>query len=402
MTQSVPFSVAVALGLITLLAPVSVDMYLPSLPVMAEEMNTTYPAMQLTLMVFLLAMGAGQIVFGPVIDAYGRRRPLLVALAIFVVASLCAAVAHSVEALLLARLLQGLAASLAIVTAMSTVRDIASGVAAVQIFALLMTIQGLGPVMAPVLGGMIGAGLGWRAVFYFLAALGAIVLANTFTRLPESLPPNKRSSLHPVQVWRTYVSIVMDRRFLVPGLALSGVFFILFGYIGGASYVYQTFYGLQSREFGFIFGATGIAVLIGAIICARLVKTFDVERLALAGVLAMLGGALIGWVSVLVGIGLPGIVAGMILTLAGLGTAEATLTSIALASRASALGASTALLGAVPLVLGAAATPLAALLAEIGPAWWLAFLALAGVVTAGLTLASLRMVAGQGVRVVQH
>ncbi|MFN5688211.1 MAG: Bcr/CflA family drug resistance efflux transporter, partial [Bradyrhizobium sp.] len=107
-------------------------------------------------------------------------------------------------------------------------------------------------------------------------------------------------------------------------------------------------------------------------------------------------------VSVLVGIGLPGIVAGMILTLAGLGTAEATLTSIALASRASALGASTALLGAVPLVLGAAATPLAALLAEIGPAWWLAFLALAGVVTAGLTLASLRMVAGQGVRVVQH
>jgi DHA1 family bicyclomycin/chloramphenicol resistance-like MFS transporter len=389
MTQSVPFSVAVALGLITLLAPVSVDMYLPSLPVMAEEMNTTYPAMQLTLMVFLLAMGAGQIVFGPVIDAYGRRRPLLVALAIFVVASLCAAVAHSVEALLLARLLQGLAASLAIVTAMSTVRDIASGVAAVQIFALLMTIQGLGPVMAPVLGGMIGAGLGWRAVFYFLAALGAIVLANTFTRLPESLPPNKRSSLHPVQVWRTYVSIVMDRRFLVPGLALSGVFFILFGYIGGASYVYQSFYGLPSREFGFIFGATGIAVLIGAIICARLVKTFDVERLALAGVLA-------------VGIGLPGIVAGMILTLAGLGTAEATLTSIALASRASALGASTALLGAVPLVLGAAATPLAALLAEIGPAWWLAFLALAGVVTAGLTLASLRMVAGQGVRVVQH
>ncbi|MDU6137077.1 MFS transporter, partial [Bradyrhizobium sp.] len=87
MTQSVPFSVAVALGLITLLAPVSVDMYLPSLPVMAEEMNTTYPAMQLTLMVFLLAMGAGQIVFGPVIDAYGRRRPLLVALAIFVVVS---------------------------------------------------------------------------------------------------------------------------------------------------------------------------------------------------------------------------------------------------------------------------------------------------------------------------
>ena len=188
----------------------------------------------------------------------------------------------------------------------------------------------------------------------------------------------------------------------MPGLALSGVFFILFGYIGGASYVYQSFYGLPSREFGFIFGATGIAVLIGAIICARLVKTFDVERLALAGVLAMLGGALIGWVSVLVGIGLPGIVAGMILTLAGLGTAEATLTSIALASRASALGASTALLGAVPLVLGAAATPLAALLAEIGPAWWLAFLALAGVVTAGLTLASLRMVAGQGVRVVQH
>lgn len=144
--------VAVALGLVTLIGPASIDMYLPFIPAMAQELGQDYTAMQLTLAVFLVAMGAGQLFFGPLIDACGRRVPLLTALAVFVLASLGAAWADSLGGLLLARTVQGLAASLAIVTAMSTVRDVAAGARAAQLFAALMTIQGVGPVLAPAVG----------------------------------------------------------------------------------------------------------------------------------------------------------------------------------------------------------------------------------------------------------
>lgn len=396
-------SIALALGLITLLGPAAIDMYLPSLPVMATELGAPFSTMQLTLTVFLLAMGAGQLVFGPVIDAFGRRRPLLAAVLMFVASSLWAAAAGSVESLILARFLQGLAASLALVTAMSSVRDVTEGVAAAQLFALLMTIQGLGPVLAPAVGGLIGHSHGWRAVFVTLALLGAVVLANCVLNLGETLPREKRSALNMTGVLRTYLEIVSSARFILPGLSLALVFFFLFSYIGGASYVYQTSYGISSRDFGLLFGATGIAVLLGALGSAKLVTRFRIEVLALAGVMAMLVGALIGLASSLAGIGLPGIIAGMFLALAGLGIAEATLMSIALATRSTALGASAAVLGALPLVLGAIATPLTAVMAANGPAHWLGFLTVSGMVAAALTCASARMVARSGMRVdLQH
>lgn len=396
-------NIALALGLITLLGPAAIDMYLPSLPVMATELGASFSTMQLTLTVFLLAMGAGQLAFGPVIDALGRRRPLLLAVLMFVISSLWAAAAGSVESLIVARFIQGLAASLALVTAMSSVRDVAEGVAAAQLFALLMTIQGLGPVLAPALGGLIGHSYGWRAVFVTLALLGVGVLANCLVNLNETLPREKRSALHMAGMLRTYIEIVSSPRFVLPGLSLALVFFFLFSYIGGASYVYQSSYGLSSRDFGLVFGATGMAVLLGALGSAKLVTRFRIETLALMGVMAMLAGALIGLISSLSGLGLPGIVAGMFLALGGLGIAEATLMSIALATRSTALGASAAVLGAVPLVLGAAATPLTAMMAANGPAHWLGFLTVAGVLAVALTCASARMVACSGIRVdLQH
>lgn len=402
-SPSVPASIAVALGLVTLLGPAAIDMYLPSIPVIASDMGTNYAAVQITLTVFLLAMGAGQLFFGPVIDAFGRRRPLLIAIVAFIASSVWAASAQSVESLILARSLQGLAASLALVTAMSSVRDVAEGVAAAQLFALLMTVQGLGPVLAPALGGLIGEWLGWRAVFLTLAGLGVVVLVNTVIQLRETLPIEKRASLNVMSVMRTYVEIVSFRAFLLPALSLSFAFFFLFAYIGGAAYAYQTGYGLSSRDFGLVFGATGFAVLVGAMGSGKLVTRFRIEMLALGGVLAMFTGAIIGLVSALTSIGLPGIVVGMFIALGGLGIAEATLMSIAFAARSTALGASAAILGAFPLMVGAASTSLAAVVVEMGVVHWLCFLTVAGLMAVILTLASVRMVAKSGMKVeLQH
>ena len=402
-SPSVPASIAVALGLVTLLGPAAIDMYLPSIPVIASDMGTNYAAVQITLTVFLLAMGAGQLFFGPVIDTFGRRRPLLIAIVAFIASSVWAASAQSVESLIFARSLQGLAASLALVTAMSSVRDVAEGVAAAQLFALLMTVQGLGPVLAPALGGLIGEWLGWRAVFLTLAALGVVVLINTVIQLRETLPLEKRASLNVMSVMGTYVEIVSFRAFLLPALSLSFAFFFLFAYIGGAAYAYQTGYGLSSRDFGLVFGATGFAVLVGAMGSGKLVTRFRIEMLALSGVLAMFIGAIIGLVSALTSIGLPGIVVGMFIALGGLGISEATLMSIAFAARNTALGASAAILGAFPLMVGAASTSLSAIVVELGVVHWLCFLTVAGLMAVILTLASVRMVAKSGMKVeLQH
>lgn len=395
--------VAVALGLVTLIGPASIDMYLPFIPAMAQELGQDYTAMQLTLAVFLVAMGAGQLFFGPLIDACGRRVPLLTALAVFVLASLGAAWADSLGGLLLARTVQGLAASLAIVTAMSTVRDVAAGARAAQLFAALMTIQGVGPVLAPAVGGMIGAAWGWRGVFAALALLGLVVGLCAALMLRETLPPQARSSLRPGAVLRTYAAILADGRFVLAGLSLSAVFVFIFGYVGGAAYSYQTFYDLSPRTFGFVFGGTGVAVFFGAAASAQLVTRFPVERLAVAGVGAIALGALVGGLSVAVGLGLPGVVAGFFIALAGIGMGEAVLMSMALSLRSTAVGASAALLGAVPLLLGAAITPVAAWAAEQGLATWLALLFGIALLALALTLATVRMVARSGVAVAaQH
>lgn len=391
--------IALALGLMTLIGPASVDMYLPFMPTMAQELDTNYSAMQMTLAIFLAALGLGQLVFGPVIDAYGRRKPLLMALCVFVVASLAAAYAQSLNALLLARAVQGLAASLVLVTAMSTVRDVAEGARAAQLFATLMTIQGVGPVIAPAIGGVIGSSFGWRGVFIALAILGLLVVCTSTLMLKETLPLSARSSIRPSEVLRTYASILKDGRFVLAGLTLAALFIFIFSYVGGAAYVYQNHYDISPKNFGFVFGGTGIAVFLGAAATAKLVSRYRIEHLAIWGAgLVALGGA-ITLLSAMVGWGLPGIVAGCSVSLAGLGIAESVLMSIALSLRTTALGASAALLGALPILLGAAITPVAAAAAEQGPAAWTGLLL--GVALVGLLLSVLtaRMVARSGVAV---
>ena len=379
---------AASLALITVLGPSAIDMYLPSMPDMAHELNASYSRVQLTLTVFLLAMGAGQLLFGPIVDAYGRRKPLLLAIVVFAGAAAWAANTTTIEALLYARFIQGMAAALTLVVAMSTVRDVCEGAEAAKLFALLMTIEGLAPVMAPAIGGYVDAHFGWRAVMWVLAAMAVMAFVNTAINLPESLPKSKRLSLNPLKVLQTYARIGYDGNFLLPALALSAAFFFLFAYIGGAALVYQSQFGLAPDTFGLVFGGTGIAVLIGAMASARLVSRYGVAGLAVRGVLAMAIGAAIAATAACLDAGLPVIVFGMFIAMFGLGIAEATLMSMAMASQQRALGSTAALLGAFQLVISSAATPLAGQLAEKSARHWLLFLTGLGVFVLILAVAS--------------
>lgn len=379
---------AVSLALVTVLGPAGTDMYLASLPDIVDEFDSTAAAGQLTLTCYLLAMGAGQLVFGPITDAFGRRFPLLIALVAFLGASVWAATSPNMTVLLSARTLQGLAAALTLVVALSMVRDAADGARAAQLFALLMTIEGLAPVLAPSLGGVIDQWLGWRAVLLVLAGIAAIALANTAVSLPETLPPAQRSSLRLGTVLRTYGRIARDGSFLWPTLGLSAVFFFLFAYIGGAPFVYQQHFGLTPDSFGLLFGATGLAVMLGAILAGKTVSRFGTGPLARTGAVIMLAGGLLALALTVAGAGLPGIVIGMFVALFGIGIAEASLMALAMDSQDTSLGSTAALLGAFQLIISSAATPLAGLAVSAGTHAWLSFLVGAGIIAVAIVTVS--------------
>lgn len=387
--ERVPLKLAIGLGVIGALGPAAVDMYLSSLPEIARDYDASFTSVQLTLTFFLLAMGAGQLLFGPIVDAYGRRRPLLIGLVVFILCSLGSAWAPTLPTLIGFRFVQGLGSALTLVVIMSTVRDVSRGAKATKLFALLMTIEGAAPILAPALGGFIDSYFGWRAVMLTLAIFGVAVLINSWLNLPETLVAGKREPLRLGVACRTYLTIGGDRRFLLPTLAVAAVFFFLFAYISGATLVYQKFYGLTPQAFGVLFGVTGFAILFGAMLAGRLITTLGLNRLTWIGVSCIALGAFATLMATTTQIGLPGIAVGMALALFGLGIAESTLMSLVMSSQERALGSTAALLGAFQLSISSGATPISAIVLGHGAIAWTALLTLSALMVCLLTWVSL-------------
>ena len=378
MNKSVGLKLTISLAIIVALGPAAIDMYLASMPNMAQDLNTSYASTQITLTVFLIFMGLGQLIFGPLSDAVGRKIPLLFGLITYIAASIWAALAFNLENLIFARALQGIGASMAIVVVMSMVRDIAEGAVAAQLYALLNTIVALGPIVAPAIGGVIGAHYGWRGVMIALGVLGILVFVNTLCTLKESLSTKDRIKLNMRSITKNYWSILKNRTFSFNLLALSAVYFFLFSYIGGSSFVYQTGYGLSTEQFGLVFGLTSISLILGASSSAYFVKKMDISRLAMIGALVMMIGSATCIMMYMLNVGLIGIVTGIALGLFGLGVLEATLMAIAMDSQQTALGSSAALLGAIPMLLSSTATPIAGRLVEVDTFYWLILLSTIG------------------------
>lgn len=378
---------ALSLALITLLAPVATDLYLASMPDIARHLEASYAAVQLTLTVYLLAQGLGQIIFGPIIDRYGRRLPLLTGIVVFSLCSIWGGFATSVTGLLLSRFFQGLAGALLLVIGFSSVRDVTQGARAARLFAILLTIEGLAPIFAPIAGGYLDAYFGWRVVLWTSATMGAVAFINSLVRLPETLPRQNRLPLKPAAICRTYSRIGTDKHFLLPTLALSGVFFFLFAYIGGSPFLYQDMMGLGPDQFGLVLGGTGVAVIFGAMLSGKMVRTRAVEDLALAGTILLICGTGAAFAAYMT-IGLYGMVAGFMVAMFGLGMAEPTFVSLTMGSQNKAMGFTAALMGCLHLVLSSFATPISGILLPKGGEYWFVFLLASGLVTLAIALAA--------------
>jgi MFS transporter, DHA1 family, multidrug resistance protein len=349
---------ALLLGAFVAVGPLTVDLYLPALPAITEDLATTSATVQLTLTGTLIGLALGQLVLGPLSDALGRRGPLLAGTVVHVVASALTILAPNMAVLGVLRVLQGAGAAAGAVVAVAIVRDLFDGRAAATMLSRLFLVLGAAPVLAPTLGGEVLRFTSWRGVFAVLTGYGLVLLAVGWLFLRETLPPERRRSTGVRGTLRGYRDLLRDRTYvglvLVAGLTMAG----LFSYISGSSFVYQEQFGLDEQQFGLLFGA-GAVWLIGATqLNPVLLRRFAPQQILLAATVAgtVAGGTLLALAAFGIG-GLAGVVAPLwaVLACGGLGLPNAP--ALALSRHGEAAGTAAALLGAVQFGVGALVAP---------------------------------------------
>jgi len=280
------FALTALLAALSAVGPLTTDMYLPSLPDIVRLLGATTAQGQLTISAYLIGFAVGQIVYGPVSDRHGRKPVLIGAIALYCVASLACAVSTSIEMLIAARFAQALGGSGGIVLARAIVRDLYSGTRAGRELSLIGAVMALAPVLAPIGGGALQTGFGWRSVFFTLVGAAVVGVAVIVLLLPETLALRASEPVSPSSIAKSYRLVARNPAYLAyMGLATTS-YAGLFAWISGASFVLQDLYGLSPFAFGFAFAFGSVGYGIGSSLSARLTR-----YLGLDGIIGIGGGA---------------------------------------------------------------------------------------------------------------
>jgi DHA1 family bicyclomycin/chloramphenicol resistance-like MFS transporter len=349
----------IVLGALSAFGPLTTDLYLPGLPDVGDQLDVAPSQVQATLTACLIGLAVGQAIAGPLSDTYGRRRPLLIGLGLFVLASIGCAIAPSILVLDVLRLVQGLCGAAGIVLARAIVRDRWTGLQMARIYAALMGAVSLGPILAPPIGGALLEITDWRGLFVVLAGFGLVLLLGTVLSVPETLPPELRRPLGLGATLRVGRRLLGDRMFTGYTLSSALAFGALFSYIGGSSFVYQDVFDVSPQVYGLLFGLNGLALLLANVVNHRLQESWGAERLLRLGMALLLAGSALLTVAVLAGTGLAGVIPTLWLAVAGLGFVPSNSVALALEPHAAEAGTASALIGVVQFLVGAVAAPVA-------------------------------------------
>lgn len=342
------------LGALTTIAPFSIDMYLPGFPAIAKDLHTSVSEVSLSLSGFFVGISVGQLLYGPLMDRFGRKPPLYAALLLYIASSVLCAFATSLEFLVIVRLAQALGACAATVAANAMVRDLFPVEENAKVFSMLILILGVSPIIAPTVGSYVTAALGWQAVFIILAVITAIILAAVFFGLPESTKADKSISLKPAAITRNYLTVFKEPVFYTYTFTGAIAFAGLFAYLSGSPYVFMELFHVSEKEYGWIF-----ALLAGGLIAASqvnrfLLKKFKPQQLvAVALVVKSVAGiflfiaALNGWLT------LPLILVLLFIYLSCLGFILPNSSALAMSPFTTGAGSASALMGAIQMGIGA-------------------------------------------------
>jgi DHA1 family bicyclomycin/chloramphenicol resistance-like MFS transporter len=351
------------LAALTAFSPLSIDMYLPGLPQLAGDFGASGAGAQLTVSSFLLGFGCGQLVYGPLADRFGRRPPLLAGLTVFTLASIGCALAPSLPFLVGMRFLEALGGCAGPTLVRAAVRDLHGKEEGARVLSLLASIMALAPLLAPLVGGQLVVNIGWRAVFWLLAAIGALCLLGTLLAFGESLPPARRLGGSWASLFLGYGRVMRDRRFL--GYALSGALVLggLFAYITGSPALFITDYGVAPQYYGVFFGVNAAGIMLCAGINRRLVGRLGVERMLYFGIaLAAVAGAVLAIAGITLWGGFAGILVPLFFFVASVGFVNANSVAAGLDLFPRQAGMAAAVIGTMQFSVGAALSALIDLL----------------------------------------
>jgi MFS transporter, DHA1 family, multidrug resistance protein len=267
------------LALLSAFTPLSIDMYLPALPVIESDLKAGVGDIQLTLSAFMIAFGIGQIFYGPAGDRFGRRPVILGGIAVYVLTSVGCAFAAASGQLVLLRLLQGLSACGGVVLARTMVRDLAERDQAARAMSLMMACTSIAPMLAPLIGGQVLWFLGWRAIFFILAGIGVFAWTAAFQRLPETLRPEYRQPLVVSAILKRFGELLHHKAFMRYAFTSSFQFAALLSFLSGSPFVFIQHYGIQPRAYGLLFGGMVVFMTLGSLLNAKFAPVFGAGRI---------------------------------------------------------------------------------------------------------------------------
>ncbi|WP_338469348.1 multidrug effflux MFS transporter [Niallia sp. XMNu-256] len=349
---------AILLGSFAAIAPLSTDMYLPSLPALAEDLQSNTSVAQLTLTASFLGMGLGQLWLGTLSDQRGRRIPLIISLSVFCLSSFLCTIASSIEMLIVLRFIQGVSGAGGMVISRAIVRDLYSGTELTKFFALLMLINGAAPILAPVVGGQLLQYTSWRGIFVVLGILGMLMVTAAVFSIQETLLPENRIASGLKNTLLTLRGLLRDRVFVGYMFTQGFVTAAMFAYISGSPFVIQNIYGASPQMFSFIFAINGLGIILASQTTGRLAgKVKETTLLKVGLCIASFGGLLLVAMLTL-GIGLIGVLISLFFVVSSVGIVGTSVFSLAMESQGKSAGSAAAFLGLMPFFLGSIMAPL--------------------------------------------
>nr|WP_285760148.1 multidrug effflux MFS transporter [Nocardiopsis ansamitocini] len=349
------------LGVLTAVGPLATDLYLPAFPMIAADLGASESRIQLTLTAIMVGLALGQLALGPMSDAWGRRVPLLVGVAVFTVVSLACMFVESAQAFVVLRFVQGVAGAAGAVISRAVVRDLFEGDEAARFFSRLMLVTGLAPMLGPILGGQLLLVGPWQLSFAVLAGMSALSFVLVLVWLPESLPAERRRRQGPGVLLATVGRLVRDVRFIGPTVTLALSFGMMFTYISAFSFVSQKEFGASAQDFSLMFAVNTVGLMVGTQVNALLIGRVETVRRLVAGLV-------VGVVSVLVlaglavwgGVGLVGLTSVLFVMMLGMGLVFPNAMTLAISSQPPQVaGTASALVGALQFAVGGGVSAMA-------------------------------------------
>ncbi|EKS5371917.1 multidrug effflux MFS transporter [Salmonella enterica] len=366
----------VGLALLTMMGILGVDTYLPSIPDIAKEFEKNVSTTQLSIMVYTLCIGFGQLIFGPLSDSIGRRKIMLAGTVIYDVTTYCLTLSTGLSTFLAIRVIQGLSISITLVTAISAVRDVTRGSVAATLYAIIITIEGVVPIVSPLLGGVINDVWGWRAIFLMILGYAIITLMYVYFNFHETLSHERRVTYSLKSSFNTYKEISKQPRFYLPCLSLGLSFSLIYCYVTAAPFILMVEFGYSSTQFGVLSSIIGGFLLLGAALSGKLLKKQSAPQI-LSLWLTLIASFIVLCIPLLIFSHHVNVFIFffIVLMFAG-GMFESLYTYLTMSSQRTSLGATSALMGAASLVIPSVIGGIGSFLIEQSISIWMVYLLL--------------------------